>query len=300
METVIFSKLGTPQTEAEENHFSALRLEKLEPAELSRVRVRLYCSGCLEKAAYVARSSNGRAPHCRSVHQLVGGTICPERSPESEKVSTQGYESVQELKNENDVYVVDFNFGLDETQVNPIKPKDDENTTKKKRGSYRKFGEASGEGKSEWSRRLSTLLKTLKADPKFAQSSAHIKVLGVQKPIRNVFYNTDKFSSYMDKLVPGKFPTFFWGSIWNAHEGVDGTVWLNTGDDSLDLSIKIPKDVFRVLKAKCKLSNDEPCKELNGSWFLLYGWYNKSLKTGKPYLSLLEPHPELITMRLSA
>ena len=300
METVIYSKNGTPNIEPEENRYSALRLEKLEPAELARIRIRLYCSGCYEKAAYVARSSNGRAPHCRSVHQLIDGAICPERSPESEKVSTQGYESVQALKNKDDVYVVDFNFGQDETRVNPIKPNDEDNINKKKRGAYRKFGEASGEGKSEWSRRLSTLLKTLMEDPKFAQSTAQIKVFGVQKPIRNVFYNTNKFASYRDKLTPGKFPTFFWGSIWDADEGADGTIWLNTGEDSSDLSVKIPKDVFKVLKTKCKLSNDEPFKELCGSWFLLYGWYNKSNTTGKPYLTLLEPHAELITIRLSS
>ncbi len=104
----------------------------------------------------------------------------------------------------------------------------------------------------------------------------------------------------MDKLTPGKFPTFFWGSIWDANEGADGTVWLNTGEDSSDLSIKIPREVFKELKGKCNLSDDEPWKELNGSCFLLYGWYNKSLSTGKPYLTLLEPHPELITMRLSS
>lgn len=300
METVIYSKSGAPHSESKDNHYSALRLEKLDPAKLTNIRSKLYCSGCFEKAAYVARSSNGRAPHCRSVHQLVGGAICPERSPESEKVSSQGYESVQALKNENDVYVVDFNFEQDDLQINPIKPKDDANTTKNKRGSYRKFGEASGQGKSEWSRRLSTLLKTLKEDPKFAKSSAHIKVFGTEKPIRNVFYNTENFSSYMAKLTPGKFPTFFWGSIWDVNEGADGTVWLNTGEDSLDLSIKIPKEVFSVLKNKCKLSDDESYKELNGSWFLLYGWYNKSVKTGKPYLTLLEPHPELVTLRLSS
>jgi len=300
METVIYSKNGTPHIEPKENSYSALILEKLEPTELARIRIRLYCSGCYEKAAYVARSSNGRAPHFRSVHQLIDGDICPERSPASEKVSTQGYESVQALKNKDDVYVVDFNFGQDEARVNPIKPNDENNNSKKKRGTYRKFGEASGEGKSEWSRRLSTLLKTLMEDPKFARSTAHIKVFGVQKPIRNFFYNTNKFASYSDKLTPGKFPTFFWGSIWDADEGADGTIWLNTGEDSSDLSVKIPKDVFKVLKTKCKLSNDEPFKELCGSWFLLYGWYNKSNTTGKPYLTLLEPHPEFITIRISS
>ncbi|MBS3798118.1 hypothetical protein [Pseudoalteromonas sp. BDTF-M6] len=300
MEVVIYSKSGAPHTEPKDNHYSALRLEKLERTELARVRTKLYCSGCFEKAAYVARSSNGRAPHCRSVHQLVDGSICPERSAESEKVSTQGYESVQALKNEGDVYVVDFNFELGEKPVNPHKPKDDSDIEKKKRGAYRKYGEASGEGKSEWSRRLSTLLKTLKEDPQFARSTAHIKVFGVPKPIRNAFYNTEKFSNYMEKLTPGKFPTFFWGPIWDANEGIDGTVWLNTGEDSLDLSIKIPKDIFKVLKTKCKLSYDDPCKELNGSWFLLYGWYNKSRSSGKPFLTLLEPHPEFITLRLSS
>jgi len=299
METVIYSKNATPQVEPEENHFSALRLEKLGDATLARIRTKLYCSGCFEKAAYVARSTNGRAPHCRSVHQLINGSICPEKSLESEKVSTKGYESVQALKNEQDVYVVDFNFGIDEKKVNPIKPKDENETEKKKRGSYRKFGEASGEGKSEWSRRLSTLLKTLKEDPLFAKSTAQIKVFGITKPIRNVFYNTDNFSSYMSKLTPGKFPTFFWGSIWDAGEGLDGSIWLNTGEDASDLSIIIPKEVFKALKDKCKLSDDDPYKELNGSWFLLYGWYNKG-QSGKPYLTLLQPHQEFISLRLSS
>jgi hypothetical protein len=297
LETVIYSETGSPQSEPEDNYYSAIRLEKLLPAKLARMRSKLYCSGCYEKAAFVSRSTNGRAPHYRSVHRLVDGSVCPQKSPDSEKVSTQGYQSVQALKNEEDVYVVDFNFEEKKGEVNAIKPEVDSGKRSRGRG-YRKFGEASGYGKSEWSRRLSTLLGILKDDPQFSRSNATIKVFGYPKPIRNAFYNTDNFANYMDKLTPRKFPTFFWGSLWDAGIGEDGSIWLNTGEGALDLSIVIPKDVFGVLKEKCKLSNDEPHKELNGSWFLLYGWYDKSARTGKPYLSLLEPSHEFITLRL--
>lgn len=298
METVIFSEEGFPETEPKDNHYSAIRLEKLPSSKLARIRKKLYCSDCYEKAAYVSRSTNGRAPHCRSVHRLVNGKVCPQKSPESDMVSTQGYRSVQAIKNDQDVYVVDFNFEEKDGVINAIKPEVDSAKRSKGRG-YRKFGEASGQGKSEWSRRLSTLLSTLRSDPQFARSSANIKVFGYTKAIRDTFYNTDNFASYMSKLKPGKFPTFFWGSIWDAGIGSDGGVWLNTGEDEMDLSIKIPEKVFQKLKNKCRLSRDEPHKELNGSWFLIYGWYNKSAKSGKPYLSLLEPFPEFISLLLS-
>ncbi|MBD1584821.1 hypothetical protein [Pseudoalteromonas sp. S16_S37] len=297
METVIYSKTATPQSEPQDNHFNALRLEQLPDNVLARTRAYLYCSGCFEKAAYVSRSINGRAPHCRSVHKLVDGLPCPQKSPESVKVTTEGYDSVRALKNEEDVYKIDFNFGPEETHVNPLKPNDKE-TQGKKRGGYRKHGEASGVGKSEWSRRLSTLLKTLVDDPSFAHSSANIKVFGVTKPIKNVFYFTDNFERYMNYLTPNKFPAFFWGSIWDAQKGNLGDVWLNTSEDTSGLSVRIPPKVFKTLKGKLKMSEDDVLTGCSGGKFLLYGWYNRSQVSGKPLLNLLEPQAEFITLML--
>lgn len=300
METVIYSKNGTPQSEQQDNYFNALKLEQLPDNVLARVRTYLYCSSCYEKAAYVSRSINGRAPHCRSVHKLIDGAMCPQKSPESMKVTSEGYESVSALKNEEDVYRIDFNFGPEDLHVNPIKPHDNEkDKPRNKRGSYRKHGEASGSGKSEWSRRLSTILKTLIDDPSFARSSAMIKVFGNTKPIKNSFYFTDNFEKYMHRLTPGKFPAFFWGSIWDAAQGAAGDVWLNTGEDTAGLSVKIPKSVFEKITKKLKTTNEEVLDGCSGGWFLIFGWYNKSPSTNKPVLNLLESQPEFIALRLS-
>lgn len=300
MDTVIYSENSTPQVSEENDHYNALKLEKLPPQKLAKIRTKLYCSTCFEKAAYVSRSSNGRSPHCRSVHQKIDGNDCPQKSAESEKVDTKGYDSVQALKNEEDVYKIDFNFDIGEPVVNPKKPKEDtDNKGRRKRGNYRKFGEASGHGKSEWSRRLSTLLKTLKDDPDFAKSSALIKVMGKNPtPINKLFFFTDNFADYMDYLAPGQYPAFFWGSIWNAKKGGLGDIWLNTGESSTDLSVKLPSKVSVKIREKLKLTEDEFLESLSGSWFLLYGWYNRSKQTGKPTLNLLESQSEFITLRL--
>ncbi|WP_284138915.1 hypothetical protein [Pseudoalteromonas obscura] len=274
-------------------------MEKLPPEQLERMRPYLFCSDCHEKAAYVSRSTNGRAAHFRSVHLLIDGQVCPQKTLESEKVDTSGYTSVQALKNEEDVFVVDFNFTAEDTTINPRKPKDETGKDgARKRGGYRKFGEASGVGKSEWSRRLSTLLKTLKDDPDFENSHAKIKVFGFEKPINRAFYNTDRFELYQDKLTPGRFPTFFWGSIWNAKHSITGDLWLNTGESKSDLSVIIPKKVFTQISEKYGLTKGDEAAEFEAGWFLLYGWYNKSKRTGKPTLSLLENAIEFITLRL--
>lgn len=125
MDTVIYSKKGEPQNEPNENYFNALKLEKLPSLELARVRAALYCSTCFEKAAYVSRGIDGRAPHCRSVHKLVEGKECPQKSAESTKVTTRGYNSVQALKNDDNIYNIDFNFGdKEDSNVHAIKPDD--------------------------------------------------------------------------------------------------------------------------------------------------------------------------------
>lgn len=299
LETVIYSPNSQPENENEDNRFAALRIESLPDQELIKVRGKLFCPYCYEKAAYVSRSSNGRAPHFRSVHRDINGNQCPEKTPESEKVPTSGYQSVSALLNEENVYKIDFNFASDDGHVNPRKPNEDDITKKKRnKGGYRKYGEATGEGKSEWSRRLSTLLKTLKEDPEFGSSTASIKVFGRTKPIKKCFFNTD--AGYMKALQPGKYPAFFWGSAWDAQEGSNGDVWINTTENYQDLSIKIPKKVFAGLKTRYNLSDDEPHKLLNGSLFLLYGWFKKAKSSGKAYIELCEPQTEYIALKLSS
>ncbi|KAA1152607.1 hypothetical protein EU510_11140 [Pseudoalteromonas sp. FUC4] len=296
MEVVIYSEDNTPEVEPSENYYRATRLEDLPEIQFQKVRHHIFCPGCFSQAAFVSRGKDGRAPHFKSVHRQVNGKDCDRKSADTIHIDPNTYKSVNELKNDDNIFVVDFNFGASEQVVKPAKSsKDVEKLYRKKPGTYRKFGEANQIGKSEWSRRLSTILRTLCESDDFVKSNDKIKVMGYVKPINKAFYHAKRVVKY---LKPKSIPAFFYGMIVSTKVMHDGAIWLNIGDNKNELSIMIPKTVLESLKSRHPQleENENTYPLLHGASFLVYGYYNSS-KNNKPYIGLYEKASEFIAFK---
>ncbi|WP_046005790.1 hypothetical protein [Pseudoalteromonas rubra] len=295
MNNVIYSPSCTPKNDIG-NTFSATKLENLQPSKLAAMKGYLFCPGCFVQAGFVSRGKNGSSPHFRSIHKLVNGKACPEKSNEVERIDGDKPRPVDELRNDENIFVIDFNFGTTDREVKPNKPIDTDDIPPRLRGNYRKFGESGSVGKSEWSRRLSTMLRAVFDNPDFLKEANKIKVFGKLQTMSEVFFHASRVVNTLNHNRP---PAFYYGTIVDAiDEGK--TVWLNIGHSKDELSIPIDKKIFQVLMKRYAISPavKGQFRDIVGCQFLLYGWYNTSKKK-QHYLSLYEKASAYIALRLS-
>lgn len=250
------------------NNYYVDGFSELPTGELAEKRRALICTGCGNQAYFKRAATSGQGacfgarPHAKD---------CKFSTPETEEIKGE-LEDRSVLTNPGNRILLDLQYGAHEgANVAPGGPEGSTNS----RG-MRYTSENAGRT-ADSRRRLSTILRNLIASDDFRRSETVVEVSQeISMPIKDFFVN---FSVVDDSFINKKLG--FWGLIYDAGDGSEGSLWLNTGKKD-KLSILVVSEMYPKFKDKFRLVNSNSPE---GMHVLVIGELKRSSKD-KLYIML--------------
>lgn len=246
--------------------YYAEKFSLFEGAELGSKRRNLICTECGADAFFRKESTSGQAA-CFGARPHVND--CSFASPETQRVELDGGEE-DFIRNPGTKIEIDLNYGAAQQNFD-IDSEDAE-------GSNQERGRHSGRGSrpsATMHRRLSTLLKNLINSEDFRESHQAIELAGHEPTlVKDFFVSFD----IVGREHSGQFKGY-WGLITDARYGLNGSLWLNSGDRSAVSCVISVEAVDGFLK-KYKVKSLE---EFSGAYMLMLGTKSTS-QNGKKFI----------------
>lgn len=246
--------MDTAQCFEDQAIYTAAEFSQLHPTELERMRRFLHCPECQGPAFFRNTSRNGRMP-CFGARPH--SDACTLASTDFERSDECVGES-QYIEGSASHIVLDFRFGAP-TQCEPAGT----------------FGVTSSASRSERSvgsnsrpaartlRRMSSILRTLIAEPAFGQSDQIIEIPQSGETAARDFF-VPLFAvgaAYVGQRLG------FWGQLRDARFASDGTLWLNSGA-WLQFSFCLAAELVEEFGMRYSIRDE---KELADAWIFVIG-----------------------------
>lgn len=253
--------------------YTATTFAALPPLDLERMRQQLFCPECDGPAFFRKASRSGRAA-CFGARPHQEG--CGLAAQDSEQVVEGEGTDLDILNNPGERVVVDLAYGAQHRELHG-----DPMEGTGRAGRAPRYVGGTPRPDARMHRRLSSLLRTLIEAPHFRLSHQLLEIVGQpEMRVCDFFVPLLTVTPSMQGQVRG-----WWGSISDAKDGSDGSLWLNSGGRGM-ISVCIPVEMRAAVLDRFRLEDNE---QLAGAYVLVIADLRIS-QYGKMYCAIESPN----------